>query len=150
MKPLNEIEKELWSKLEEATKSRDIIKISHLNQLAGRIEKIRVDLSDIEQSIQDDNFQQKINAESYSGKISPQRGNLPPDGTKVRFFYKKTLYKGFIKNGNVQIEGLGVAPSFSKASRIVTNTSRNGWHDWEIYMPSEDEWILAETWRRQS
>lgn len=74
---------------------------------------------------------------------------FPPDGTLCKFEYKGHVYEGIIKNGQLHINGVGVYSSLSAASVAVTNTSRNGWRDWELKLPNSSEWILADTWRKR-
>lgn len=75
--------------------------------------------------------------------------SFPPDGTVCQFSYKGSLYNGIIKNGQFQIERFGSFSSFSAASVKVTKTSRNGWRDWEIKLPGDSHWQLADTWRKK-
>jgi hypothetical protein len=79
----------------------------------------------------------------------PDRANnLPPNGTRCRFRYSSRDYEATITDGHVQVAGISdTHRSFSAASRAVSNTSRNGWIDWEILLPGSNEWLLANTWR---
>ena len=80
---------------------------------------------------------------------------LPPDGTSVKFSYRGTDYFGEISNRTLvltedgKFEGLSCT-SFSAASRKITNTSRNGWRDWELRLPRSNNWILADDWRNDA
>ena len=77
----------------------------------------------------------------------------PPNGTKTRFKYNERVYFGQIKNERLVLSGVdGVksCKSFSAASRAITGTSRNGWKDWELMIPNDSDWILAEDWRRRN
>ncbi|MHB1528607.1 MAG: GmrSD restriction endonuclease domain-containing protein [Acidiferrobacteraceae bacterium] len=67
---------------------------------------------------------------------------LPPDGTKCRFRYSGEWYYGTIADGHITIEGMP-APygSFSAASGAISSTSRNGWQDWDLLLPGNDEWV---------
>lgn len=82
-----------------------------------------------------------------SKQVHPKE--FPPDGTLCRFEYKGRLYEGIIKNGELHVNHIGAFSSLSAASVAVTNTSRNGWRDWEIKLPNTTEWILADTWRKR-
>ena len=77
------------------------------------------------------------------------RSLLPPEGTIARFEYGGELFQGEIRDEKLVIEGNGAGSyqSFSQASSKLTNTSRNGWRDWELNVPGNHSWILAEDWR---
>ncbi len=75
--------------------------------------------------------------------------SFPPDETMCRFVYKGTQYNGIIKRSQLLVENFEPFTSFSKASREVTKTSRNGWLDWEIRLPGDHQWELSDTWRRK-
>ena len=72
----------------------------------------------------------------------------PPDGTMCRFKYKRHVYEGIIRNGRLRVNGIDYY-SFSAASQFLTNTSRNGWRDWELKLPNSNKWVLAEVWRKE-
>ena len=75
--------------------------------------------------------------------------SLPPDGTLCKFNYKNALYEGKIKDRQIFIEGFGLFSSFSSASVKISSTSRNGWLDWELWIPGSGQWILADIWRKK-
>ena len=75
--------------------------------------------------------------------------SLPPDGTLCKFNYKNSLYEGRITDKQIFIEGFGVFSSFSSASVKISSTSRNGWFDWELWIPGSGQWILADIWRKK-
>ena len=78
-----------------------------------------------------------------------KRVGLPAEGTACRFTYSGRQYTGSISNNALLIDGIdGHFKSFSAASREVTQTSRNGWLDWELEL-TEGSWILADEWRTQ-
>lgn len=78
-----------------------------------------------------------------------ENGNLPRDGTVCRFQYDGKIYHGLVKNRMLEVEGVaGTFTSFSGASVAVTETSRNGWRDWELQ--GRDGWAQADAWRAQS
>jgi hypothetical protein len=78
-----------------------------------------------------------------------ENGNLPREGTNCRFNYSGVLYRGVVKSRKLQVDGIeGSFSSFSGASTAVTDTSRNGWNDWEL--ESRDGWLLADLWRAKS
>lgn len=80
---------------------------------------------------------------------APAGSGLPPEGTGCRFKYAGREYRGIIADGCIEIEEIsGSYSSFSSASRAVTQTSRNGWLDWEIFLSQAYGWVLADTWRR--
>lgn len=83
-----------------------------------------------------------------TGQHSGRQG-LPPDGTKVRFNFKGDTYVGAIEGGAVRLRDAhnGNYRTFSAASYAITRTSRNGWRDWEVMLPSQDSWITAAQWR---
>ena len=73
---------------------------------------------------------------------------LPEDGTECRFTYKNKLYLGTIKDGMLCVENQKFK-SFSGASVEISQTSRNGWIDWEIKLPNTNNWLLADRWRKE-
>jgi len=81
-------------------------------------------------------------------KISKSRA-LPPEGTLCRFSLKGNEYHGQITSGQFQVQDYGSFSSFSAASVAISNTSRNGWRDWEIKVPGSNQWILADSWRKR-
>jgi hypothetical protein len=80
-------------------------------------------------------------------------GNLgsvgfPADGTRCRFTYSGTEFAGEIINRQLVVSGQpDPFSSFSAASKAVTGTSRNGWHDWYL-LEAAGTWIQADLWRR--
>jgi len=76
--------------------------------------------------------------------------DLPPNGTKCRFKYSGQTYYGRIENNQLVVDNYGSFPALSRASSLITDTSRNGWRDWEFQLPSSNEWVLAQTWREKS
>ena len=81
------------------------------------------------------------------GKAEFPDVGFPPEGTAARFTYLGKSYSGVISNGLLLIEGQEAGlPSFSAASRAVTQTSRNGWNDWELSLSGT--WTLADDWRK--
>jgi len=74
--------------------------------------------------------------------------SFPQEDTLCRFTYKGIQYNGVIKNGRLSVKNTGSFSSFSDASVKISNTSRNGWRDWEIKPPGIDQWRLADTWRK--
>jgi Type I restriction enzyme R protein N terminus (HSDR_N) len=85
----------------------------------------------------------------YTVRQRGQTGSLPPDGTECRFAYKGKEFRGRIERGELSVVELGRFSSFSAASVKATRTARNGWRDWEIRLPNETRWVLADTWRSQ-
>ena len=75
---------------------------------------------------------------------------FPPDGTFCRFTYKGNSYMGEIKNNKIKVQEYERSfASFSAASLKITETSRNGWRDWELRTPGSSLWVLADTWRKK-
>ncbi len=75
----------------------------------------------------------------------------PPDGTKAKFECRGRQYLGEIQDGKLHLKGNrdgAIYTSFSAASHDITGTSRNGWMDWQLNLSGEDDWILADEWRR--
>lgn len=70
-------------------------------------------------------------------------------GSECRFFYKNKEYTGKIINGKLIVNGMEYT-SFSGASVAVTNTSRDGWDDWQLKLPGSGDWILAGEWRERN
>lgn len=74
---------------------------------------------------------------------------LPPEGTRCRFTYAGREYRGTVADGGIEIDDMpGRYLSFSAASGAVSNTSRNGWEDWELLIPGNDDWLPAAHWRK--
>lgn len=81
-------------------------------------------------------------------KIKKQSSReFPPEGTLCRFIYKGNEYNGQIKNGQFIVNNYGTFSTFSSASGKISNTSRNGWRDWELKVPMANQWLLADIWR---
>ena len=75
-----------------------------------------------------------------------RRGLLPPDNTECRFnSYGEDVY-GKIENGDLVLS-IGNYSSFSTAAKVLTGKSLNGWLYWQIKLPHQDRWILADRWR---
>lgn len=73
---------------------------------------------------------------------------FPADNIKCRFTYLGKEYQGIIVGGGLVIDGIpGRHTSFTAASRAVSGTSRNGWHDWYLEL-SGGRWVLANDWRK--
>ena len=76
----------------------------------------------------------------------------PPEGAKAKFEYRGQSHFGEIRDGRLVLSGSHegiVCNSFSEASRAVTDTARNGWRDWQLLLPGEEDWILADEWRKR-
>ncbi|MBI5968772.1 MAG: restriction endonuclease subunit R [Deltaproteobacteria bacterium] len=89
------------------------------------------------------------NRDHITQKSTKTSRSLPPNETACKFVYKGTQFNGIIKNRQLVVEKFGKFASFSAASVEVTKTSRNGWRDWEIKLPGETQWQLADTWRKK-
>ncbi|MCK4816975.1 restriction endonuclease subunit R [bacterium] len=89
----------------------------------------------------------KNDTQPKSKKRSPK--GFPPEGTLCRFTYKGNDYNGQIKNGQFMVNDYGTFLSFSAASVEISNTSRNGWRDWELKVPGSNQWLLADIWRKR-
>lgn len=81
-------------------------------------------------------------------KTTISNKDFPPTGTKCKFSYKGETFYGKIINKQLVVSDYGEFNSFSAASVAISNTSRNGWHDWELLLPNANNWILADTWRK--
>lgn len=54
-------------------------------------------------------------------------------------------------DGRIEIDDMpGTYGSFSAASGAVSNTSRNGWEDWELLLPGTEDWLPASMWRKSA
>lgn len=81
----------------------------------------------------------------------PGRHFPPPDGTRAKFQYGAQLHLGEIRERKLVLSGSNegtICTSFSAASEQITGTSRNGWRDWQLNLPGEEVWILADDWRK--
>ena len=147
MKTIQELESEIWRKIELATKDRNSERLAYFNAVAARIDKVK----EAVQSIEHDLFSAKEIEKLPSFTEGNDRFNvhqLPANGTECRFIYKGKEYEGIIKNSKLEVPSYGNFKSFSGASVKITKTSRNGWNDWEIKTPGSSKWIYASTWRR--
>ncbi len=72
---------------------------------------------------------------------------LPPDGTRIKFHYNNERHEGKIQDRRIVLSGDVACTSFSEASKYITGTNRNGWKDWELRLPGENSWVLADQWR---
>jgi len=85
-------------------------------------------------------------------KIKPRslrRSLFPPNYTECRFNRNGEYVYGMIENGEL-ILSIGSYSAFSTAAKALTGTSLNGWLYWEIKLPNENQWILADNWRRKN
>ena len=93
------------------------------------------------------------NFEQVGSKRSRQRhgAKIPPDDTKLKFVYQNQEFEGIVRDKKYIINYNGqrkVCDSLSAASRVITNTSRNGWNDWQFRLPGKNNYILADHWRQ--
>ena len=90
---------------------------------------------------------------TYTGNLSfaaamADKRIFPPEGTVCQFTYGGKVHQGRISGGALLIDSLNSSfRSFSAASAGLTNTSRNGWMDWNLLLP-DGSWILADEWRK--
>ena len=87
-----------------------------------------------------------------SGTQSPSR-KLPPDGTKIRSTFHNVEYRGEIKDKKITftLNGeLKICNSLSTASKMIIGRESNGWTDWYFCLPGEEDWILANDWRKRN
>lgn len=92
------------------------------------------------------------NSLSQTQRKKFKRNFLPPDGTKCKLEYRGRLYSGEIFRRKLVLDstcGYGEFRSFSRASHEVMGRSSNGWMDWEILLPDEEDWLLADDWRNR-
>ena len=91
--------------------------------------------------------------ERYLSTVTRRNSPVPPDKTKLKFEFDNKEYRGEYRNGKIVLtEGFGesvICSTMSEASRKVTNTSRNGWNDWYLLLPDQDQWVLADDWRKK-
>lgn len=77
---------------------------------------------------------------------------VPPDGTRIKFSFQNKDHHGEYLGGKIVLTGDNgkslTCSSLSNASFKITNTSRNGWRDWYLLLPNQNQWILADDWRR--
>ena len=83
-----------------------------------------------------------------AGEAQEKRISDLSDGTKCRFTYDEEEYEGEIEGGRLVLPDMGNFKTFSGAAKRVTGLQRNGWTDWEIQLPGEEKWILADDWRK--
>jgi hypothetical protein len=67
-----------------------------------------------------------------------------PNDTKCKFEYKSKTYNGVINDGILTVDNnFGEFNTFRAASVEITNLQRNGWDDWEVFVPEYQTWIKA-------
>jgi len=156
MKSIEELKREVKEKIKKATDEEDTEKISKYYKILSFIKSKEIDIKRIrEELIKIEAFlngDQSINIGNSiiesSDIVKTISNKLPPEGTECRFEYKNFTFIAKIVNNRIHVERKGAFSSFSRASGSITNNSRNGWRDWEIKLPGEINWILADTWRR--
>lgn len=80
---------------------------------------------------------------------TPQPKWLPTDGTEARFTYAGTVFTGRVEGDTLVVAGYREPfPSFSAASKAITQTSRNGLRDWYL-RDDQGAWILADERRTE-
>lgn len=78
-----------------------------------------------------------------------QRASLPPHGTVCHFTYGGIKYTGRIDGETLLVNDVpGAFSSFSAASKVISQTSRNGWNDWHLE-DGQGHLVLADDWRKQ-
>ena len=94
-----------------------------------------------------------VNREQETDNTQEEEGNgqnnlqfPPPEGTECRFQYEGRYHYGRINDRKLQVDDRDYT-SFSGASAGITGTARNGWNDWELKLPGQNEWISANDWR---
>lgn len=91
-----------------------------------------------------------LGGNAFAEALAKQQAGFPPDGTNCRFTYGGKTYFGRIDDQFLVVDGVaGSFPSFSAASRAITNTNRNGWNDWHL-ADHAGGWTLADDWRKQA
>jgi hypothetical protein len=98
-----------------------------------------------------DSGAQNNSGDAQARGSQPHGSRLPPEGTRCRFTYGLKEYRGTVADGRIEIDDMpGTFGSFSAASGAVTNTSRNGWEDWELLVPGSEDWLPASMWRKST
>ncbi|WP_157238027.1 hypothetical protein [Desulfobacter curvatus] len=129
-------------KLDFLSELDDVEKHIALKQnLTGNIERIF--------SVKTQRVEKKKSAPVKKPK-SKKANPFPPDGTSCRFVYKGQTYRAQIQNNQMAVDNYGVFSSFSAASVKISQTSRNGWKDWELWNPESKRWIVADIWRKMN
>jgi len=99
-------------------------------------------------AIQTKGVKKRKNIEKTQKTKTKKTNRFPPNGTSCRFVYKGQTYHAEIHNNQMTVDNYGVFSSFSAASVKISQTSRNGWKDWEVWSPKSKRWILADVWRK--
>ena len=89
---------------------------------------------------------------STKGRRRSTRRVSPPDGTRTRFSFGDKVHSGEFLDGKVVLNINGekkTCRSLSDASHAIAGNSRNGWRDWYLCLPGQEQWILANDWRRE-
>ena len=95
-----------------------------------------------------DRVEGSVTADAIASRVSA--GGLPPVSTECSFRYANKMWRGRVLERGLEIDGVdGLASSFTAASRLVTGTSRNGWMDWHLSLPGEQDEVLADHWRQR-
>jgi hypothetical protein len=94
------------------------------------------------------------NIESSSERLVNKEGWMPakdvcfPEGTEFRGMYKARQYRGWVKNGGLEVHGKKFY-SPSAAAISITNNTVNGWIFWEARLPGENSWKVLQAFRRK-
>lgn len=98
--------------------------------------------------IETNGVQKRKNLEKAKKTRTKKTNRFPPNGTSCRFVYKGQTYHAEIQNNQMIVDNYGAFSSFSAASVKISQTSRNGWKDWEVWTPESKRWIVADVWRK--
>ena len=80
------------------------------------------------------------------------RGELPQDGTQAKFDFGGKPHMAVVRDRQLVLLGEhegAVCGTFSAASVVITGTQRNGWRDWHLLLPGEQDWVPATLWRQR-
>lgn len=78
----------------------------------------------------------KIKVEGFSTD-----GIVFPEGTAFLAWYKERPYWGFVKNGQIDIQGKRFPSVSAAACEITKRPTTNGWDFWQCKLPGRSEFI---------
>ena len=135
-----------------------VIRRAKTNDVSGIIENVLEDF--LERTKRDDMW-----SDEYLGKIHDEeldktenlfgesnkgyfwQNVFLPNGTKIKFTYKRKDYYAQIIKQQFVYENKASSPS-AFANQVANNTSRNAWHDIWVQFPNENRWQFSNDLRR--
>jgi len=76
------------------------------------------------------------------------KGVTLPETTMLRMKYRGQHFHGTIENGRWVVDGKTYGSPSGAAGTVVGNSSRNGWKDWYVKRPFDQEWLALDELRK--